>query len=379
MAARGVLTLLEKWCLWLLMFCGLLAFRFDVSSNRFVQSSAYYWASILLTTAFMFVSPFIYWCSITLVMHPKSLVNVYMIAIQFMFMYVVVIVSRIKAITNRQELCQLLNSLLAVREQALQGSGATGYDHSLSRRLWMKLVVFDFGMLVVSASFFRTFIDLNLTFFYSLIGFMNLMLVSSMNVAINFLIFVLYNAVNIFRLVNERCNALVYGSKVSKDTVRLYLMHTETTLIIQRIVELLSIPILLLSVWFFFIIVFSVFYMYTSLVQDIKSGSVDAVRNVMNPFTFFISEVGQVYFMVSASAMFSDRARQIIAHLTPYTGRITDGPGDQTVEILTIEYLNRDYSIGVKGLYTIDYTMLFSIAASTTSYLIILVQYYLQE
>uniref|UniRef100_A0A182Q6H0 Gustatory receptor n=1 Tax=Anopheles farauti TaxID=69004 RepID=A0A182Q6H0_9DIPT len=307
--------------------------------NRFVHSRAHYWTGVFLTITHAIISPFVYWCSISSVEHPKTSINYYMIVLQFLFMYTVVIISRIKASANRNDLCQLLNSLFAIREQALHDSGDTIFDHSLSRWLWMKLIVFDFGLMIVSAAFFRTFNYASVL--YSLVGFLNLLLVSSMNVAVNFLMFVLYNAANIFRIINERCNVLVYGSNMSKETVRLYLMHTETTVVVKSIVE--------------------IFYTYTSLVQDLQSGSLDAMRNIVNPISFFFSEAAQLYFLVSASALFSDRARQIIAHLTPYTGRMTDGPGDQTVEILTIEYLNRDYSIGIKGLYTIDYTMLFSV------------------
>ncbi|XP_049284616.1 uncharacterized protein LOC125764427 [Anopheles funestus] len=307
------------------------------------------------------------------------ILNYYMMMIQFLFMYVVVITSRIKAVANRAKLCKLLNALLALREQTLQGSPGVAFAPTLSRKLFTKLIVFDLGMMILSASFFRRFIDLQHSLLYSFLGFCNLLQVSSMNVTINFLLFVLYNAVNIYMIINARCNDLVYGSKAPKETIRLYLLHTETSLIVQNIVEVVNIPVLLLSVWYFFIIVFSVFYTYTSLVQDLHTGSVDALRNIINPIAFFISEAAQVYFLATSSAMFTASARKIISYLSLYTGRISDGPEDQAIELVTIEHLNRDYTIQIKGLFTIDNTMMFSIVASTTSYMIILVQYYLQE
>ncbi|XP_035919651.1 uncharacterized protein LOC118517526 isoform X3 [Anopheles stephensi] len=379
MAPTGVLTAMEKCCVWSLMVCGLLPFRLDTAENRFVLSAPHYWGNVAGTVVYAVTSPFTYWIPISGIVHPSTPLNYYMMVIQFLFMYIVVIMSRLKAVANRGKLCQLLNALLALREQTMQGAPGVSFAPTLARKLLAKLLVFDLGMLILCASFFRTFLDLNLSLFYSFLGFLNLLQVSSMNVAINFLLFVLYNAVNIHMLLNARCKDVACGPSAPKETVRLYLMHTETTLIVQSIVEVVSMPILLLCIWFFFIIVFSVFYTYTSVVQDLQSGSVNVFRNVINPVSFFISEVAQVYFLVSASAMFTACARKIISYVSLYTGRISDGPADQAIELLTIEHLSRDYTIRIKGLFAVDNTMLFSIVATTTSYMIILVQYYLQE
>uniref|UniRef100_A0A182WQQ3 Gustatory receptor n=1 Tax=Anopheles minimus TaxID=112268 RepID=A0A182WQQ3_9DIPT len=379
MPPKGVLTRMEKCCIWLLMVCGLLPFRLDVSANRFVESTVHYWTNVGGTVLYAFVGPLLYWVSINTLIHPSTQMNHYLMVVQFLFMYIVVITSRIKAVANGEKLRNLLNALLALREQALQGSSGVEFAPTLSRKLCIKLLVFDLGMMILSATFFRSFIDLQHSVFYSLLGCCNLLQVSSMNASINFLLFVLYNAVNIYMIINARCNDLVYGSKSPKEIVRLYLMHTETSLIVQKIIEVLTMPILLLSTWYFFIIVFSVFYTYTSLVQDLQFSSLDALRNIINPIAFFISEIAQVYFLASSSSMFTSCARQIISNLSLYTGRISDGPEEQAIELLTIEHLNRDFTIQIKGLFTIDNTMMFSIVASTTSYMIILVQYYLQE
>uniref|UniRef100_A0A182MVW3 Gustatory receptor n=1 Tax=Anopheles culicifacies TaxID=139723 RepID=A0A182MVW3_9DIPT len=360
MAPKSVLTFTEKCCIWLLMVCGLLPFRLDASANRFVESTAHYWGNVAGTVLYAFVGPCIYWVSINMVLHPSAQMNYYLMVVQFLFMYIVVITSRIKAVANGAKLRNLLNALLALREQTLQGSSGVAFASTLSRKLFIKLMVFDLGMMVLSASFFRSFIDLQHSVFYTLLGFCNLLQVSSMNVSINFLLFVLYNAVNIYMIINARCNELVYGSKSANEIVRLYLMHTETSLIVQKIIQIVTLPILLLSTWYFFIIVFSVFYTYTSLVQDLHLGSLDALRNIINPIAFFISETAQVYFLASSSAMFTASARQIISQLSLYTGRISDGPEEQAIELVTIEHLNRDYTIQIKGLFTIDNTMLFS-------------------
>uniref|UniRef100_A0A182PZ15 Gustatory receptor n=1 Tax=Anopheles epiroticus TaxID=199890 RepID=A0A182PZ15_9DIPT len=379
MAPKCVLSFVEKCCIWLLTACGVLSFRYNASTNRFEKSALHYMGCVVGTVFYIVFGPWIYWGSVNTVLHPSTMLNYYMIVLQFIFMYNIILISRIKSLSNGERLRQLLNGLLAIREQVLQGLPIVSCDQDLPQKLLLKLIVFDFGMMVLCAFFFRTFVEHSESFLYSLLGFCNLMQVSSMNVAINLLLFVLYNGINIYLQINARCNDLVYGSKAPMEIVQLYLMHTDTSLVVQGIVEVVSIPILLLCIWYFFIIVFSVFYTYTSLVQDVRAGSGDALLNVINPIAFFISEAGQVYFMVSGAAMFTNRARQIMPCLNLYTGRITDVPGDQAIELLTIEYLSRDYAIRIKGLFTIDNTILFAIVASTTSYMIILVQYYLQE
>uniref|UniRef100_A0A182J3A7 Uncharacterized protein n=1 Tax=Anopheles atroparvus TaxID=41427 RepID=A0A182J3A7_ANOAO len=107
-----------------------------------------------------------------------------------------------------------------------------------------------------------------------------------MNMTANLLLVVQYRADYIYQQINARAGELMHDAETPNGIVKLYLMHTDTTVTVQCILE---------------------------------------------------------------------------------------------IELLTIEYLNRDYTVHVKGLYAIDYTMLFSIVASTTSYMIVLVQFYLQE
>uniref|UniRef100_A0A182JXJ1 Gustatory receptor n=1 Tax=Anopheles christyi TaxID=43041 RepID=A0A182JXJ1_9DIPT len=281
MDPKGVLSFWEKCCIWLLMVCGVLPLHYNATTNRFVKSAFHYWGCIVGIGMYAVLGPWLYWVTVTRVIHPKTQLNYYMMVMQFLFMYIVILTSRLKTLSNRERLCQLLNSLLVLREQVLQGSSMVAFQPGLTRRLLLKLIIFDLGMMVLSASFFRTFVEQKQSLLYSLLGFCNLLQVSSMNVAITLLLFVLYNGVNIYLLINARCNELVHGTKAPKDIVRLYLMHAEASLVVQSIVEVVSIPLLLLSIWYFFIIVFSV-----STSRYLDAMLVDIMMQVLSLYTF---------------------------------------------------------------------------------------------
>ncbi|KFB43716.1 AGAP001171-PA-like protein [Anopheles sinensis] len=189
-----------------------------------------------------------------------------------------------------------------------------------------------------------------------------------MNMTVNFILVVLYRAEHIYRQINVRAGKIMQDTKTPIEIVKLYLQHTDTTVTVHCIIRILSIPVLLLNLWYFFVIVFAVrlaakcttdhgvFYTYTSVVQDMRSGG---NFNVVNPIAFLVSEAGQLYYVVEASQKFTESASSFIQSLSCSTNKIVDDMNDQAVELLTIEYLSRDYAVRIKGLYTIDNTMLF--------------------
>ncbi|XP_058174272.1 uncharacterized protein LOC131289089 [Anopheles ziemanni] len=364
----------EKCFIWLLMVCGMMPFRLNATSGRFVESIVYYWACVFLSVLYAIFAPLIYWNGIGSVMHPSTPLVNYMIVMQFVFTYSVVLLSRFEAITQCGKLMHLLNSILHLREKTSLHTDVSLFEKRLARLLWFKVIVFDFAMLIICGAFFNPM--QGRTLWNMIVGYGNMMLVSTMNMTVNFLLAVLYRAEHIYCQINVRVVEIMQGTKTPNEIVKLYLQHTDTTVTVQGMLEILSIPLLLLNLWYFFVVVFAVFYTYTSVVQDMRSGG---HFNIANPITFLVSEVGQIYYMVTASQKFTESARSIIQSLSCSTNRMVDDTNDQAVELLTIEYLSRDYTVRIKGLYTIDNTMLFSIVASTTSYMIILVQFYLQE
>ncbi|XP_052868829.1 putative gustatory receptor 28a [Anopheles cruzii] len=234
--------------------------------------------------------------------------------------------------------------------------------------------------MVISGLFFNKNLPNTVYWWYLLLSFANLVMVFLINMTINLLLIVLYCGEYIYRLINQRCVDLVHGSSQRHGAaLQWYMLHMDTVTVVECLVDSVSKPLLLLNVWYFFIIVFSVFYLFTSIVQDMRREPNGYRFNMINPIAFFLSEASQVFYIVSAASSYAERAREIVPILGTYTVGPVEHSDERLFDLLVIQFLNRDYSVRVKGLYRIDYTMLFSIVSSTASYMIILVQYYLQE
>ncbi|XP_050086765.1 uncharacterized protein LOC126571910 [Anopheles aquasalis] len=372
------MSVAEKCYFKILMGCGLLPFRLHTPTARFVESKRHYWFSIACAVLFSIIVPFFYWAAINSVTHPQTPINSMMIVLQFLFMYIVIMLTRIEAILHHRQLRELLNALLELRAKVSRMSRKGQIAlRGASVKLWLKLVLVDVGLMMVSAAFFNDFNDDGFQWWYMIAGCINLGLMSIMNMTINLLLVALYSGEQIYETINRNSDDRQgHRDKMGVEAYQWYLVHTATASVVERIVKNVNKPLFVLNIFYFFIIVFSIFYLFTSIVQDMRTGS---EFNMVNPIAFFLSEAFQVYYIVSASSAYSERARQIVPILGTYNVGLIETTDEHTTELLIIDYLSRDYSISVAGMYTVDYTMLFSIVSSTTSFMIILVQSYLQE
>ncbi|XP_035775134.1 putative gustatory receptor 28a [Anopheles albimanus] len=231
--------------------------------------------------------------------------------------------------------------------------------------------------MTIAAVYFNDFNDNEFQWLYMMVSCINLSLMSIMNMTINLLLVALYSGEQIYDTINRNSDdRQVHSGNVGVEAYQWYLVHTATASVIVRIVKNVNKPLFVLNIYYFFIIVFSIFYLFTSIVQDMRQGT---HFNMVNPIAFFLNEAFQVWYIVSASSAYSERARQIVPILGTYNVGLIETTDEHTTELLIIDYLSRDYSVSVAGMYTVDYTMLFSIVSSTTSFMIILVQSYLQE
>ncbi|KFB43715.1 AGAP001171-PA-like protein [Anopheles sinensis] len=223
-------------------------FRLDVTSDRFVESIIYYWTCVFLSVLYAIFAPLVYWNAIGSVMHPSTPLNNYMIVMQFAFMYAVVLLSRFEAITQCRKLMQLLNSILFLSEQTTSHTDVSSFEKRLTRKLWFKVIIFDVGMLIICGAFLNP-MKQGRTLWSLMLGYGNMMLVGTMNMTVNFILMVLYRAEHIYRQINVRAGKIMQGTKTPIEIVKLYLQHTDTTVTVQCIIEILSIPVLLLNLW----------------------------------------------------------------------------------------------------------------------------------
>ncbi|XP_035919676.1 putative gustatory receptor 28b [Anopheles stephensi] len=155
--------------------------------------------------------------------------------------------------------------------------------------------------------------------------------------------------------------------------------HHLVTSNVGTAIRLVSFPMACLLLVQFIIIISEIFYAYTSIVQDIKNEVDVPLGTYMSSILFAIFEAIQFYYIVSASSEITEQAEKTGLLLNEY---IPTGPNvrvERCIESFTIELLHQDFKINNCGMYDVDYTLMFSMIATITSYLIMLVQFQLAE
>ncbi|KAL1375476.1 hypothetical protein pipiens_004655 [Culex pipiens pipiens] len=214
-------------------------------------------------------------------------------------------------------------------------------------------------------------------------------------VAICYLIAHLYRQINlqIADLVQKLCN---FGSdhshwslkstkqkqlfrQIATELDRLAYLHRDVTTVVQWFVKIFDFSLLVMIVWDFFIVMFAIFYTYTSLVQDIRD-------NVRPPWSKYgqscsvaIFQAFQFYYIVSASALVTRRAEKTGLVLNRFFRAEVTERVEKAIEMFTIELLHQPYSIENCGMFKVDFTLMYSMVATITSYLIIMIQFQLSE
>ncbi|XP_052868254.1 uncharacterized protein LOC128274186 [Anopheles cruzii] len=138
--------------------------------------------------------------------------------------------------------------------------------------------------------------------------------------------------------------------------------------------------VLLLNGWYFFMIVYSVYYIYVFSLNRLREGlDAEDIKAFVNPFTFLFYQCTQLYFMVLIPTMCTEQARKVVPLLNSVSVQYAEHQTDSLIEILTIDCLERDVDITNYGLYSINRGLLFGMIATMSSYMIILVQFHIER
>ncbi|EAA43249.3 AGAP001169-PB [Anopheles gambiae str. PEST] len=126
-----------------------------------------------------------------------------------------------------------------------------------------------------------------------------------------------------------------------------------------------------------------IFYAYTSIVQDIKNDVDVPLGTYMSSILFAVFEAVQFYYIVSASSEITEEVRKHAEKtgvlLNEFLPTDPNPRVERCIESFAIELLHEDFKINNCGMYDVDYTLMFSMIATITSYLIMLVQFQLAE
>ncbi|XP_052891065.1 putative gustatory receptor 28b [Anopheles moucheti] len=155
--------------------------------------------------------------------------------------------------------------------------------------------------------------------------------------------------------------------------------HHSVTATVGTGIHVLSFPMSCLLLVHFTIIISEIFYAYTSIVQDIKNDVDVPLGTYMSSILFAAFEAIQFYYIISASSEITEQAEKTGILLNEFMPTAPNLRVERCIESFTIELLHQDFKINNCGMYDVDYTLMFSMIATITSYLIMLVQFQLAE
>ncbi|XP_053661061.1 putative gustatory receptor 28b [Anopheles marshallii] len=155
--------------------------------------------------------------------------------------------------------------------------------------------------------------------------------------------------------------------------------HQSVTSTVRTGIHVLSFPMSCLLLVHFTIIISEIFYAYTSIVQDIKNDVEVPLGTYMSSILFAAFEAIQFYYIISASSEITEQAEKTGILLNEFMPTAPNLCVERCIESFTIELLHQDFKINNCGMYDVDYTLMFSMIATITSYLIMLVQFQLAE
>ncbi|XP_050086773.1 putative gustatory receptor 28b [Anopheles aquasalis] len=155
--------------------------------------------------------------------------------------------------------------------------------------------------------------------------------------------------------------------------------HELITLTLKSVIKMVGIPIVCSILFHFTIIISEVFYTYTSFVQDLRNGEEIILSKYFSCLLFALFEAIQFYYIVAACADVTEQAEKTGTLLNEFLQTDIGSSVERSIELFSIELLHQDFKINNLGLYNIDFTLMFAMIATNTSYLIMLVQFQLAE
>ncbi|XP_040156198.1 putative gustatory receptor 28b [Anopheles arabiensis] len=375
-----------------------------LSSNAFTfeRSRPVLWYSRTIALLLMVIYPCAYIVLLTDHEFPILALSYYIIMLQFTLNYIIVGVLYLHVLFDPTSLLHVLNELIERTRALLRHIDPPAGESPVGRRLFFKTVAID---LLQSFTWYGTFLWLQRKFgaTYILAFWLNSIAVMQIVAALNILLATLLWGAFLYRLINERVRTVIGSLLQLDDTDRqvrdsatgrerrficnhIYLQltilrthHSALTKCIQNIVEFYNTPLALIMLYQFLIIISEIFYAYTSIVQDIKNDVDVPLGTYMSSILFAVFEAIQFYYIVSASSEITEEAEKTGVLLNEFLPTDPNPRVERCIESFAIELLHEDFKINNCGMYDVDYTLMFSMIATITSYLIMLVQFQLAE
>ncbi|XP_035779419.1 gustatory receptor for bitter taste 66a-like [Anopheles albimanus] len=154
-------------------------------------------------------------------------------------------------------------------------------------------------------------------------------------------------------------------------------LHQDLSELVRRIFRILQTPLLFITLTQFVVILSRIFLIYVTTAQRARH-SISISRSINSTF-YLTFEVCQCILITSAYATFTIRSRRTGEILNAYINASIDRRTEQSIERFSLALMTTDSRIRVAGLFELDLEFLYSLIATTTSYLIVLIQFQLKD
>uniref|UniRef100_A0A182PZ28 Gustatory receptor n=1 Tax=Anopheles epiroticus TaxID=199890 RepID=A0A182PZ28_9DIPT len=166
----------------------------------------------------------------------------------------------------------------------------------------------------------------------------------------------------------------------ASDTIdRLGTLHQELTEIVQAVLSILQLPILLINLNQFIVIVSRIYFVFIIRAQLAHRSDYISYHRFSNSILYIGFEVVQCFLLTLGSSVITREARRPGTTLNVFVNAQLDTRTVRSIELFGLAVLTTDARINVGGLYTLDLAFMFSLATTVNMYLIVLVQFQLNN
>ncbi|XP_053670825.1 gustatory and pheromone receptor 32a-like [Anopheles nili] len=180
---------------------------------------------------------------------------------------------------------------------------------------------------------------------------------------------------------NLRRAAQRRAENAASTMLQMYMLHCKNILIEKKFMNALNFSVMMLTGWYFFMIVYSIYYTYITALETFQRslGSND-IKEYLNPMMFVVYQCIQLYLLVLVPTVCTERAKRMIGLLNVISVSHHHCPvPERLLETLMVDCMQQNYSISNYGMYVLNRSLLFGMIATMTSYLIILIQFHIQK
>uniref|UniRef100_A0A8W7Q521 Gustatory receptor n=1 Tax=Anopheles coluzzii TaxID=1518534 RepID=A0A8W7Q521_ANOCL len=295
-------------------------------------------------------------------------------AFQFAFVYFFILIVQIIFIRKKACLHVLLNEMFQLKHVLERMVARSMLEFRLYRLFLVKVTAVDILMQLLAL---YTFEDSTYTGRVDSVGLASWLTFYAMM----YFIAVIENFILVGVLIGAVMQAMVniglkrlarsrQGSATGRQpsVLQLYMLHCKNEDMVKQFMETLNFPTLMLTGWYFFMIVYSVYYMYVyALEASFRGVRADEFKAYINPLVFFLYQCVQLYLLVLIPSVYTDHAKKMMRLLNYVSvNQYHHRPGqERLIEVLMVDCMQRNNAINNYGMYAMNRALLFGVRQSS--------------